>query len=59
VGEAGGNLAECSWLTCPARVAAKLKMGLKLDHSIERVRVGENVAGREWPQSDMLVSHCA
>jgi uncharacterized protein (TIGR02246 family) len=32
-----------------ARIAAELKMGLKLDHTIERVQVGENLAWAAGP----------
>jgi uncharacterized protein (TIGR02246 family) len=32
-----------------ARIAAELKMGLKLDHTIERVQVGENMAWAAGP----------
>jgi uncharacterized protein (TIGR02246 family) len=34
-----------------ARIAAELKMGLKLDHSIERVQVGKNMAWAAGPYS--------
>jgi uncharacterized protein (TIGR02246 family) len=32
-----------------ARIAAELKMGLKLDHTIERVQVGKNMAWAAGP----------
>jgi uncharacterized protein (TIGR02246 family) len=32
-----------------ARIAAELKMGLKFDHTIERVQVGENMAWAAGP----------
>ena len=32
-----------------ARIATELKMGLKMDHTIERVQVGENIAWAAGP----------